>query len=220
MRDKLNGMVRRWRFVGVLLALVVCGGCGIFWDDPYVLVTTTPLNWVEVHYYNANHEPVRRESVRVTGAGFVEVKSGTSRRVSDSFAKSMGDATWNDYNTQQFQVDPEHVREVFQDLVNAGLFDRDKTFRGTKYPSPGRFIAVRAAIDNKTYSETVNVFEEDPELAERLYNLVREFKRPTLGRKKTIFATRPEPKPDAEDDDGKKGDKDKKKAADGGEEAK
>ena len=43
---------------------------------------------------------------------------------------------------------------------------------------------VRAALDNKTYSEPVNVFEEDPELAERLYNVVREFKRPTLGRRK------------------------------------
>ena len=45
---------------------------------------------------------------------------------------------------------------------------------------------VRAALDNKTYSEPVNVFEEDPELAERLYNVVREFKRPTLGRRKEM----------------------------------
>lgn len=159
-------------------------GCGIFWDDPYVTVTTTPLNWIEIHYYNASREPIRRETVRVNGSGFVEVKSGTSRRVSDSFAKTMTDATWNDYNTQNYNVDPEHVREVFQDLVNAGLFDKDKMLRSTKYPSPGRFVAVRAAIDNKTYSEPRNVFEEDPELAERLYNVVREFKRPTLGRKR------------------------------------
>ena len=166
------------------LSLAGAAGCGIFWDDPYVQVTTTPLNWIEVHYYNANREPIRREAVRVTGAGFVEVRAGTSRRVSDSFAKSVTDETWDDCSTQQYQVDPEHVRELFQDLVNAGLFDKDKVLRGTKHPSPGRFIAVRAALDNKTYSEPVNVFEEDPELAERLYNVVREFKRPTLGRRK------------------------------------
>lgn len=219
MEGKSRRSVRRGVRVGMLLGLVVCGGCGLFWDDPYVLVTTTPLNWVEVHYYNARREPVRRESVRVTGAGFVEVKSGTSRRVSDSFAKSMTDATWDDYHTQQFQVDPEQVREMFQDLVNAGLFDRDKMFHKTKQPSPGRFIAVRAALDNKTYSETVNVFEEDPELAERLFNLVRVFKRPTLGRKKTIYATRPERKADAEEDD-KQGDKDDRKAGEDGKEAK
>ena len=38
----------------------------------------------------------------------------------------------------------------------------------------------------KTFSEPQNVFEEDPELAERLYNVVREFKRPTLGRKREL----------------------------------
>lgn len=183
----------RMRLLGLLFSLLVgVTGCGIFWDDPYVQVTTTPLNWVEIHYYNANREPIRRETVRINGTGLVEVKSGTSRRVSDSFAKTPADATWDDYNTQQYQVDPEHVRELFQDFVNAGLFDKDKVLHSTKYPSPGRFIAVRAAIDNKTYSEPQNVFEEDPELAEHLYNAVREFKRPTLGRRKNIFAVRPE----------------------------
>lgn len=178
----------RRRIFGRALLLLLAGvaGCGLFWDDPYVTVTVTPLNWIEIHYYNANREPIRRETVRVNGSGFVEVKSGTSRRVSDSFAKSVGDATWDDYHTQNYHVDPEHVREVFQDLVNAGLFDRDKMFHATKYPSPGRFIAVRAAFDNKTFSEPQNVFEEDPELAERLYNVVREFKRPTLGRKREL----------------------------------
>ncbi len=165
-------------------SIFVLSGCGLFWDDPYVTVTNTPLNWCEIHYYNATREPVRRVSVRLTGSGFVEVKSGTSRRVSDSFAKSMDDATWNDYRNRRFNVDPDHVREVFQNLVNVGLFDKDKMFTSTKYPSQGRFIAVRAAIDNKTQTEVKNLFEEDPELAERLYNVVLEFNRPTLGRQK------------------------------------
>ena len=68
--------------------------------------------------------------------------------------------------------------------MNAGLFDKDKMFTKTMHPSNGRFVAVRAAIDNKTYSESKNLFEEDPELAERIYNVVLEFNRPTLGRKK------------------------------------
>jgi len=114
----------------------------------------------------------------------VEVKSGTSRLVSDSFAKNFAAAEWGDIRNVQYNVDADHVREIFQDLVNAGLFDRDKFFRSTKYPSPGRFIAVRAAMDNKTFSEPKNMFEEDPELAERLYNIVLEFKRPALGRKR------------------------------------
>ena len=68
--------------------------------------------------------------------------------------------------------------------MNAGLFDRDKAFRKTKNPSNGRFVAVRAAFDNKTYSDPDNIFESDPELAERIYNIVLEFNQPVLGRKK------------------------------------
>ena len=175
------------RLASVVLPLAILSGCGLFWDDPYVTVTTTPLNWCEIHYYNATREPVRRVAVRITGAGFVDVKSGTSRRVSDSFAKSMDDATWDDYRNRQFNVDPEHVREVFQNLVNAGLFDKDKMFTSTKYPSQGRFIAVRAAIDNKTFSEPKNMYEEDPELADRLYNVVLEFSRPILRKRKPVI---------------------------------
>ena len=175
---------------GRLTRLIACGavallaGCGLFWDDPYVTVTPDALNWLEIHYYNATRDPVRRVSVRITGAGFVDVKSGTSRLVSDSFAKNFESAEWGDIRNVQYNVDASHVCEMFQDLVNAGLFDRDKMFRSTKYPSPGRFIAVRAAMENKTYSEPKNMFEEDPELAERLYNIVLQFKRPVLGRKR------------------------------------
>lgn len=173
--------VFRAAVIGCLTLLV---GCGLFWDDPYVTVTVTPLNWVEIHYYNATREPIRRVSVRITGSGRVEVKSGTARRVSDSFAKDIAGDTVANYRERIYDVDSNHVREVFQDLVNAGLFDKDKMFTKTKHPSNGRFVAVRAAIDNKTYSDSKNLFEEDPELAERIYNVVLEFNRPVLGRRK------------------------------------
>lgn len=175
------------RFVragAALLLSATISGCGLFWDDPYVDVTVTPLNWIEIHYYNATREPIRRVNVRITGSGRVEVKSGTARRVSDSFAKDIAGDTVANYRERIFDVDADHIREIFQDLVNAGLFDRDKMFTKTKHPSNGRFVAVRAAIDNKTHSDSKNLFEEDPELAERLYNVVLEFNRPVLGRKK------------------------------------
>ena len=72
----LRAMIKR---AAMALGVMALAGCGLFWDDPYVTVTITPLNWIEVHYYNANREPIRRETVRVSGAGFVETKSGTSR---------------------------------------------------------------------------------------------------------------------------------------------
>lgn len=178
--------LKRFAGISILGVMAFLSGCGLFWDDPYVKVTATPLNWCEIHYYNATREPIRRVNVRVDGTGHVLVKAGTARQVSDSFAKNLADANQGEFRVFEYNVDPEHVREVFQNLVNAGLFDKDKMFTSTKYPSPGRFIAVRAAMDNKTYSEPANVFEEDPELAERLYNVVLEFNRPVLGRKKRI----------------------------------
>ena len=180
---KMGSMFRILRF-SFALPLLALAGCGLFWDDPYVDVTVTPLNWIEIHYYNATREPIRRVNVRITGSGRVEVKSGTARRVSDSFAKDIAGDTVDNYREKIYDVDADHIREVFQDLVNAGLFDRDKMFTKTKNPSNGRFVAVRAAIDNKTYSAAKNLFEEDPELAERIYNVVLEFNRPVLGRKK------------------------------------
>lgn len=171
-----------WCGIGAFCAAV--SGCGLFWDDPYVNVTVTPLNWIEIHYYNATREPIRRVNIRITGSGRVEVKSGTARRVSDSFAKDIAGDTVANYREKVFDVDSSHVREVFQDLVNAGLFDREKMFKKTKHPSNGRFVAVRAAMDNKTYSEPANIFETDPELAEHIYNVVMEFNQPVLGRKK------------------------------------
>ncbi|MCQ2388893.1 MAG: hypothetical protein MJ138_04205 [Kiritimatiellae bacterium] len=172
-----------------LLALTLLGGCGLFWDDPYVRVSTSPLNWLEIHYYNATREPIRRTTVRITGSGTVETLNGTSRLVSDSFAKNFDSADWGDVRSHRYNVDPVHVQQVFQDVVNAGLFDRDKVGTKTKHPSRGRLMGVRAALDNKTYSEQVNVFEEDPELAERLYNVVLEFNRPVLGRAKPASPT-------------------------------
>ena len=180
----------------LLSPLAFLAGCGLFFDDPYVQVTNTPLNWCEIHYYNATRDPIRRTSVRVTGIGHVEVKTGTSRLVSDSFAKNNADATWDDITTSRYTVDPEHVRDVFQNLVNAGLFDRDKMFTSTKHPPAGRFIAVRAAFDNKTYSEPQNMFEENPELAERLYNVVLEFCRPVVRRRKPVIGRGPRPEED------------------------
>lgn len=195
----------------VALALATISGCGLFWDDPYIQVSTTPLNWCEIHYYNAKKEPVRRDTIRISGTGLVQVRTGTSRRVTDSFAKSTDNAS-SGFHTQQYYVDPQHVREEFQTLVNAGLFDKDKMFTATKFPSPGRFIAVSAAIDNKTFSESYNVFEQNPELAELLFNLVHEYRRVALGRKRSGIGNKdPDEETDKESDkDGKKdGDSDK-----------
>ena len=155
-------------------------GCGPFWVNPYITVKESPLNWVSIHYYNLRHKPIRRIGVYLNGAGYVEVKKGTSELVSNDFAKRYREESWSDIKTQRVTVDPAHLNEIFQNLVNYGLLDREKTGRSAKNGPGDRFIAVKANICNNTYSDNVNIFEVDPDLAEQLLDVVRQFDNPVL----------------------------------------
>lgn len=160
-------------------ALSALQGCGPFWVDPYITVTESNLNWVHIHYYNLNRKPIRRVSVYLTGMGHVEVKKGTSELVSNDFAKGYSNDTWSSIKTYRLDIDPKHANDIFQNLVNYGLLDKEKTGRGSKKDSFDRVIAVKANICNNTYSDQVNIFEADPDLAEQLLDVVREFDDPT-----------------------------------------
>ena len=164
-----------------LIALALVAGCfGPFWVDPYITVTQSPLNWVEIHYYTLNRTPVRRVSVYLNGAGHVEVRKGTSDLVSNDFAKRYGDDNWGDIRSYRVTVDPAHMNDIFQNLVNHGVLDREKWGKGAGKDSYDRFIAVKANLSTHTFSEQENIFETDPDLAEQLLDVVRMFDRPTL----------------------------------------
>lgn len=167
--------------VAICSFLPLVNGCGPFWVNPYITVEHSNLNWIEIHYYNTYREPTRRVSVLLQGNGHVEVKKGTSALVSNDFAKGYDDAAWSDIVTSRMDVDPRHVHDIFQDLVNRGVLDREKWFKGEKKKVKyKRFIAVKANINNRTYSEQENIFEADPDLAEYLLDTVRQFENPAL----------------------------------------
>lgn len=166
------------RFLSFLIlnsSFLILSGCGPFWVDPYITVRESSLNWVHIHYYNLRSKPMRRTSVYINGAGLVEVKVGSSELVSNDFAKRYRDENWSDVKTSRMQIDSKDANDIFQQLVNLGVLDREKTFKSAKKPSPDRFIAVKANINTNTYSDNVNMFEEDPDLAEHLLDVVREF---------------------------------------------
>ena len=162
------------------LSSSLVSGCGPFWVDPYITVKESQLNWVEIHYYNLNRKPTRRISVYINGAGHVELKKGTSQLVSNDFAKKYQEEDWADIKTQRAEVDPKHVNDIFQNLVNYGVLDREKTMKSSRKEKQNRFIAVKANLSNNTYSDNVNIFEEDPDLADQLLDVVREFEQPSL----------------------------------------
>ena len=164
----------------VAIALLAVVGCGPFWVDPYITVKESQLNWVHIHYYNLSRTPARRISVYLSGTGLVEVKKGTSELVSNDFAKGYKEETWDNIRSHRIQVDPKRLNDIFQTLVNHGVLDREKTGKSSKKEKFNRFIAVKANISANTYSDNVNIFEVDPDLAENLLDVIREFEHPAL----------------------------------------
>lgn len=162
------------------LSLGLLSGCGPFWVDPYITVRESPLNWVSIHYFNMKRKPIRHIDVVIRGSGHVEVRRGTSELVSNDFAKRYKEKDWGDIKTLRLEIDPRHANDIFQNLVNYGVLDREKTGRATKKESVDRFIAVKANLSNNMYSDNVNIFEEDPDLAEQLLDVIREFDNPAL----------------------------------------
>lgn len=167
-------------FALLACSLLAVSGCGPFWVNPYIAVKESPLNWVEIHYYNMNREPFHRISVYLTGDGYVELKKGTSDRVSNDFARRTDDTEWENFRMQRSRTSPQHAQDIFQNLVNYGVLDREKTFKQSKKKTFDRFIAVKANLSNYTYSQPENIYEVDPDLAEHLYDVIREFDNPTL----------------------------------------
>ena len=159
----------------ILAALLPLGGCGPFWVDPYITVRESSLNWVAIHYYNMSRTPIRRIGIEIYGNGLVLVKKGSSELVSNDFAKRYESEDWSKINTHRMMIDPKAANDIFQNLVNFGVLDREKTGKSSSRKVQDRFIAVKANLSNNTYSENVNMFEEDPDLAEQLLDVVREF---------------------------------------------
>lgn len=160
--------------------LLTLSGCGPFWVDPYIAVKDSPLNWVEIHYCNLNRRPTRRIGLYLSGAGYAVLKKGTSELISNDFANRYQQETWDRIKTQRITVDTGRLHDIFQNLVNYGVLDHEKYGKASKEESFDRFIAVKANISNRTYSKQENIFEVDPDLAEQLLDVIREFDNPTL----------------------------------------
>lgn len=173
------GIIRGMKRIAIaLLAAALAHGCGPFWVDPYITVKESSLNWMIIHYYNMNKSPIRRIGVELYGNGLVYVKKGTSELVSNDFAKGYKSESWENIKSKRIQIDPKDMNDIFQNLVNYGVLDREKTFKASKKKHFDRFIAVKANINSNTYSDNANMFEEDPDLAEQLLDVIREFDTP------------------------------------------
>lgn len=162
-------------FCAALASATVICGCVSFFDNPFFTVKESGLNWVFIRNYNLRASPIHRVSVRVDGNGLVTVRDGTSVLVTNPFAASHTDASWNDLREQRITIPREDVMPLFQMLVDAGLF---KERRKGDSANTNEAIFVSANIQGKTCGSEDDIYGSDPELAEHLKNVVMMFYRP------------------------------------------
>ncbi len=152
----------------VALTLVI--GCfNPFFTNPHFRVEESGLNWIEV--YSKQIPGAQLTRLRIDGSGIVKVRSGSSPLVGDSYAKDPANASWEDIRNSQLTIPRQEVVQIFQELVNNGLFVEQKM----QDDSPSNhLIRVSGNIDN----HTVNAIIFDPVLHEHLKSLVMLFDRP------------------------------------------
>jgi len=165
----------------LLMGILLLGGCASFiTENPYFTVKESGLNWVEIRQYDMTGAN-RRVHVRVDGNGFVQVRDGTSQQVSNVFAKQYDSAEWNDVRMRRITISREDANAIFQQLVDAGLFVKERP--NEQKPDLSRqAIFVSANVQGKMTSVPEAV--ADPRLLEQLKLVVLMFYHPQPVRRK------------------------------------
>jgi hypothetical protein len=63
--------------------------------------------------------------LQLTGSGFLEVRRGSSSRVTDDMWAAPDQQNWGDYRSNRVALSKKQTKDAFQWLVDAGIFDRD-----------------------------------------------------------------------------------------------
>ena len=166
----------RWKKYGALfVGMALAGGCTSFvTENPYFTVKDSGLNWVEIRQYDMSGAN-RRVHVRIDGNGFVQVREGTSQQVSNAFAKQYDNSAWNDVRLRRITVSRDDAQAIFQQLVDAGLFVKERPDE-QKPDLSKQALFVSANIQGKMTSSPDAV--ADPRLLEQLRLVVLMFYHP------------------------------------------
>ena len=121
-------------------------------------VKESSLNWAEIIYTPRAddrdlHAPCR---LSLFGSGEIAFRTGRSPRVIDDFSHKVTHPYWNDYYEDRTHIGDEAMREVFQQLVDAGIFfdDWHRVSQGEEPKPP--IVRIRAKFDGKETLRTVD----------------------------------------------------------------
>lgn len=111
-----------------LACLLLLGGCawwgGIASADRQFPVEISGLDWIEIRYQPRPDDPRFASACHLSllGSGEIEFRTGRSPRAMDPFSMATEDPRWNDVRTDRRHIGQEEMQELFQELVDAGLF--------------------------------------------------------------------------------------------------
>ena len=174
-------------YLFVFLSASLLAGCIAQCENPYFVVKSSSLNWVNIRQYDSTgRQP--NVHVEIYGNGQVFVREGTSPLVSNSFANNAQNENWNDIRESRATISEDETIMIFQSLVNSGLFvKREKSlFAEDIATNETFFVYATANIQNKTTGSTAPI--TDPELLETLKMTVSWFYQPRPIKKKPAAA--------------------------------
>lgn len=117
-------------------AALLAGATGCAWLGGYdadgrplakhFTVDISNLDWVEISYMPRPDDPAFSSGCRLSlaGSGEIEFRTGRSPQVWDDFSSKVDDPHWNEVFADRLHVGQDGMQEIYQQLVDAGLFVR------------------------------------------------------------------------------------------------
>lgn len=121
-------------------------------------VKASSLNWAEIVYTPRDGDRDFRAPCRLSlfGSGEIAFRTGRSPLVFDDFSHKVDDPYWNDFVEDRDHIGEEAMRELFQKLVDAGIFYDDWHRVSDGEPPKPPMVRIRAKFDG---NETLRVVD-------------------------------------------------------------
>jgi len=152
---------------------LVAPGCA-FNKPKRFIVSDSSLNWVEITHLGTN-QPGAMVRFSLIGSGSLQLRRGSSPRVLDDFASNTAHPNWDDFRQEEFTLPAGEMRQIFQALVNRGIFDEEPP------ANRGAPVLPMAKISGRLNGDRFFRHTTEPELLEivdRLLVLVDQISRP------------------------------------------
>lgn len=127
-----------------LLLLVAAAGCTAL-NEVRFTVDPSSLDYAQFRIVCSSPVDGKPETIRVdlSGSGFLEMTTGRSERVTDSFWRQSEDPAWQDLHRAHVMLSAAETAAIFQKLVDLGIYDRKQPEEATPPPHD---LAVLVAI--------------------------------------------------------------------------